>query len=832
MKTSSGWIRIALGLAFSLAAVNLPAARVSSGELDDAQRWGQAKFQGSKSARPAGPSLAVLANNDPVQKNARAGKPMRIADQSFTRGLYCHASSKIVVRLPKPGRTFSAVVGVDSNEQTSGGRGSVDFSVTANGVEKFRSGVMREGMAGRTVQAALDGATEFVLQIQDAGDGISCDQADWADARVTLEDGTELWLADLPLDDGSRVTYSEGLPFSFILDGKPSATLLKSWHPQQTSRKLDDNRSERTLVWKDPATDLEVRCVVVEYAHYPTVEWTLYFKNMGITDTPPISHLRALDTDFERGRSGDFVLHHHKGTFVRADDFEPLVSPVEPGKTLRFAPPGGRPLGHVFPYFNLQHQAGEGVILVVGWPGQWFAEFARAKEGGLRIVAGQENTHFRLKPGEEFRSPLIVAQFWRGDRVHAQNVWRRWMLEQNLPCPGGKVLQPQMAACSSHQFAEMIHANEENQSFFVDRYLEEKLPLDYWWMDAGWYFHYGGGWPQTGTWEIDTGRFPRGLRAITDHAHQQGVKSIVWFEPERVTPGTFLYTNNPAWLLGQDGHQKLLNLGHDKARQWLVEHVSKLIREQGIDLYRQDYNIDPLGYWRGADAPDRQGITENHYVTGYLAYWDALLSRFPGLVIDTCASGGHRNDLETLRRSIPLLRSDYLMEPVGQQCHTYGLASWIPFFGTGTSAMDAYHFRSQMCPHFTACFDMRRKDLPFEQARRLLNQWKNDIAPNYLGDFYPLTPYTTAEDVWLAWQFDRPTAGQGVVQAFRRGKSVYESARLRLHGLDPKARYTVTNLDQPESTRELVGSELMERGLVVVAPEQPMAIVYSYKLKP
>ena len=37
---------------------------------------------------------------------------------------------------------------------------------------------------------------------------------------------------------------------------------------------------------------------------------------------------------------------------------------------------------------------------------------------------------------------------------------------------------PQLAACSSHQFAEMINANEANQKLFVDRYLEEGLTLD------------------------------------------------------------------------------------------------------------------------------------------------------------------------------------------------------------------------------------------------------------------------------------------------------------------------------------------------------------------
>ena len=39
----------------------------------------------------------------------------------------------------------------------------------------------------------------------------------------------------------------------------------------------------------------------------------------------------------------------------------------------------------------------------------------------------------------------------------------------------------------------------------------------------------------------------------------------------------------------------LLNLGNPEARKWLTEHISRLIKEQGIDLYREDFNIDPLG---------------------------------------------------------------------------------------------------------------------------------------------------------------------------------------------------------------------------------------------
>ena len=425
-------------------------------------------------------------------------------------------------------------------------------------------------------------------------------------------------------------------------------------------------RLEHSRTWKDRSTGLEVRWVLVEYRDFPTIEWTVYFKNTGDRDTPLLSDVEALDTSLERSGGESFRLHHHKGTFVRADDFEPLTSTLRPGDRLRFAPPGGRPLGHVFPYFNLELQPDEGVIAVVGWPGQWRAEFACDQARGLRLRAGQEKTHLRLRPGEEIRTPLVVLQFWRGDWLRSQNLWRRWMLAHNLPRPEGREPRPLLTPCSSHQFAEMIHANEENQKLFIDRYLEERLNPDYWWMDAGWYVHHGGGWPRTGTWEVDRERFPRGLRAITDHAHAKGLKTIVWFEPERVTPGTFLYTNNPAWLLGRDGQQKLLNLGHPEARAWLTDHVDRLLTEQGIDLYRQDYNIDPLAYWRGADAEDRQGITENHYVTGYLAYWDELRRRHPGLLIDSCASGGHRNDLETMRRSLPFLAQRFHLRSGGE----------------------------------------------------------------------------------------------------------------------------------------------------------------------
>ncbi|MCC6494270.1 MAG: alpha-galactosidase, partial [Pirellulales bacterium] len=436
------------------------------------------------------------------------------------------------------------------------------------------------------------------------------------------------------------------LPFSFKVDSESSADFLKRCKSDSKTEQ-DDKRTQRTITWTDEKTQLQVEAVAVRYADYPTVEWTVYFKNTGDKQSPVISDIQAFDVAQQISAEATTILHHMKGSRAAPNDFEPY----EMGLTMRtkatFRSAGGRGTNGSWPYFNV-NWGDQGLIVVIGWPGQWNVSLERDGGGGLALRGGQENTRFKLLPGESARTPLAVFQGYQGDWIRGQNVWRRWMVAHNVPRPGGKLAPTHLVACSSHQFGEMIHANEENQKHFIDRYLEEKFPLAYWWMDAGWYVN-DGVWTTTGTWEVDKKRFPHGLRAVTDHAHSKGVKTIVWFEPERVAPGTWLYNERPQWLLAPpnnpgdqlyDQRWRLLDLGNDEAREWLINHVNSLLESEGIDLYRQDFNMDPVLYWREGEAEDRQGITENHYVAGYLAYWDALLAANPGLRIDTCASGG------------------------------------------------------------------------------------------------------------------------------------------------------------------------------------------------
>jgi alpha-galactosidase len=176
------------------------------------------------------------------------------------------------------------------------------------------------------------------------------------------------------------------------------------------------------------------------------------------------------------------------------------------------------------------------------------------------------------------------------------------MTAHNMPKPEGKLPGPILSAGPCWVSTSGINTAEQ-QMLFIDRYQEEQVKLNYWWVDAGWYVcdNY---WPKTGTWEVDKNRFPNGLRQVFDYAHSKNIKTILWFQPEVVASGTWLYENHPEWLLtpppnpeqSYEKASRLLNLGNPEALQWLIDHVDMLLTQEGVDLYREDFNMGFFAY--------------------------------------------------------------------------------------------------------------------------------------------------------------------------------------------------------------------------------------------
>ena len=526
---------------------------------------------------------------------------------------------------------------------------------------------------------------------------------------------------------GHFLSGAAGLPISFLFDGKVVTGIPADWSPISQRRRIDANIVETIFDGRHSRTGLSIRVECVKYFDYPVVEWVAWFRNTGSRPTPILSDILVLDARFDGCRP---VLQHCNGDFYNKQGYTLGETLLDQGVSSHFAPSGGRPCDQAFPYYRIAFKRC-GLSIAIGWPAQWSATFTGLAEG-VHVRAGQETTHLRLLPGEMIRTPRMTVMSWTGDATRAANLWRRWYRGHVLPRPTGRRFGPLLVGHGTDEGEEFTAATEKNQIGYIEQWARRGIPLDVWWIDAGWYPCYDKQhrrkWSETGTWEPDPERFPNGLKAVSDQAARHGANLLVWFEPERVRPGTKLDREHPQWLLKcKDAENRLLNLGNPTCREWLTDHMCKLIRDNGIKIYRQDHNFAPLRYWRENEAPDRQGMNENLHVQGYLQYWDDLLTRNPGLWIDSCASGGRRNDLETMRRSVPLHYTDfgYGNQPVKLSFH-HTLFQWLPYFKEATASwdldspgrydlpVDSFSYHCGLAPMIVPAIDIKRDDYDYD----------------------------------------------------------------------------------------------------------------------
>jgi alpha-galactosidase len=157
----------------------------------------------------------------------------------------------------------------------------------------------------------------------------------------------------------------------------------------------------------------------------------------------------------------------------------------------------------------------------------------------------------------------------------------------------------------------------------------------------------------------------------------------------------------------------------------------------------------------------------------------------------------------------------------------YGISQFLQLSANGCKAVDKYGFRSVLGPGLCLCWDPQAKDFPVEQARSNIALFKR-LRPYFSGDYYPLTPYSTKENVWLAYQFDRPDLREGVVLAFRRPACPSSELVVRMGGVQQEAEYEIENVDSGKKTL-LKGAELMASGLRITAASQPDAVILIYR---
>lgn len=614
-------------------------------------------------------------------------------------------------------------------------------------------------------------------------------------------------------------------PFTFKVDGE-------EFNPDEWEKSFGETpdieagnvyRGGKTeyLVLTNKEKGLEVTVEETVFWKNATCQWAVYIKNIGNENSGVISDFYALDSSFS---TGEAELYYSMGSDTAARDFSLIKKSLSSAKKT-FSANEGKPTEAYLPYFNISGENG-GMILGIGWTGQWKAELSETK-GTTDISVKQEHFEAYLLPGEKVRSPLVSLSFYDNENpLKGFNLFRKWVND---------CVYPENVTKDFYTVMEIAGPSSTRTSDEIIEILDSLDPsvyddADAFWMDAGWY-SYNEGWHDgVGNWTVDTSRYDNGISELSGYAAQKGLGHVLWYEPERVYPETQFHnigSQHEEWLIYGNGDNIMWNLANEEAFEYYCEYLLNSMKENGVTIYRQDFNFAPLEYWQNADKDfydGRTGICENHYVTNLYRFLDYLTANIDGLIIDNCASGGKRLDLEMTFRSIPFWRSDYncavhydLFEAT--QSQTYGISFWLPISGTALNMQSEYSARSAVMP--LILMDFYAHTVPHYN---LCTEQREFMTGNY----YPLDFGSFDNNKMHAMQYSTEDGLAGTALVYKRPEVIASEYTVKLNGLVPEKTYSIYDIDAPETPYTLTGEKLMSEGLTLTLPEGEKAIILMY----
>ncbi len=594
--------------------------------------------------------------------------------------------------------------------------------------------------------------------------------------------------------------------------------------------------------------------------------WVVYLENESDEKSPRITDFYGLDTVVSL--NGEAKFNTLRGDDCSIYSFYPECFALEEGTTVTRRPFGARSSSiTAFPYFDIEDSEGKGLVCGIGWSGQWRLDVKRNGDE-VRLLAGFQDCDFYLEPHEKVRSVRILIYIGDGGENKLRQQFVRLHREHYSPVPviDKDTYFPVSALCFDRYYwgnipkeGEINYFETEQAQLNIIEKAAQCKQFNSFWIDACWFegaFRTG-----VGNYRYAKG-FPNGLKKIGKRARENGMNYILWFEPVRAMEGTDVYNTYKAderKIISVPGSTRyLVNLGESEVWQYQFENISKIIEENGVNIYRQDFNIDPYDYLRNIEPEGRVGIAQIRFVEGLYKLWDALRERFPDLIIDNCASGGRLLDVETNMRALPLWRSDMSCRPspLGSQNEILGLSRYIPYHQGGAFDYTPYFLRSSMTTGIACEFgflsdtiepEKEKTSMKFVSAEPfLVSEVTNlgvadpsvvdrqlgealSLREYWKGDFTALTPPSDDKKSIVAYALHLEEEHRGVVLVFRREEAA-DTFTVRLSDVLPNKEYRLTLSDEDlvQTERIVTGKQLLD-GLPVSFSKAPASLRISYE---
>ena len=656
--------------------------------------------------------------------------------------------------------------------------------------------------------------TALVLKVADNGRVYQqyfgkklADEAEYAKAPT----GAEVYITH-----GMEDYYEPALHINHA-DGNPSTLLTYSGIENLT---LPDGGKRTIIKLSDPVYKYMVK---LNYIVYPEHDIYKTYAEITNRENKPVE-MEKYASSMLHFNNGDYYLTQFNGDW--ASEANATETKLEYGKKELDTKLGARANMFCSPFFQLgldqpaSENAGDLLVGTLGWTGNYRFTFEVDHKGELRVISGINPyaSQRTLQTGETFTTPEFIFTLSDEGRGKASRNFHDWARDHQLH----KGNDTRMTLLNNWE-ATYFDFDEEKLKKLIGE--AKELGVDMFLLDDGWFANKYPRHSDTqglGDWEETKDKLPNGIGALTAEAKKQGVKFGLWIEPEMVNPKSELYEKHKDWVItlpNRDEYyfrnQLVLDLSNPKVQDYVFSIVDGLMTKYpDIAFFKWDCNSPITNIYSNYEKMNQSHLYVD-YVKGLYKVLDRIQAKYPDLMMMMCSGGGGRSDYEGLKYFTEFWPSDNT-DPIERLYIQWGFSQIFPAktlcaHVTTWNRSTPVKFRTNVAMTGKLGFDIKLDDMTADEAdycRRAIKNY-NSLKPVILeGDQYRLvSPY---EGEHAATMYIGKNKSNAVVFTFdlypRYKQSIWKSeANVKMNGLDPVARYKVTEIDRTDGNSENVG---------------------------
>lgn len=357
-----------------------------------------------------------------------------------------------------------------------------------------------------------------------------------------------------------------------------------------------------------------------------------------------------------------------------------------------------------------------------------------------------------------------------------------------------------------------------------------KIGVELFVLDDGWFGNRNSDNGSLGDWQVQQTKIPEGIAAFAAKINELGLAFGLWFEPEMVSRDTHLYQEHPEWVIGnpqkQISHgrnQFVLDFSNPEVVDDIFKQLDAVLACGKITYLKWDMNryiSEPFSNYLTADT---QGELFHRYILGVYSLYEKILSKYPTLLIESCAGGGGRFDPGLLYYAPQTWASDDT-DGVERLKIQYGASMVYPLSSIGSHLSDVPNhqvgrspelaFRNEVAMFGTYGLELditKMSEVALNQVTDAITTFKTHAKLIHEGTFYRLiSPFDANQCSWMVVSQDQKEAIVADYQVLGKPNPAYR--RLPLTGLNPDAYYTIDKTSLCRSGKDLTSIGLIFGG--------------------